>query len=104
MKSTPEPDATGVNAALKEIAVTFDRDMQGGMSWTGGPPLFPPVDESRQARWIDKLTCALPVNLEAGSFYRVGINSTSYQNFKSADGVPAPSSAIFFATQGATPR
>ncbi len=44
----------------------------------------------------------MPVNLEAGSFYRVGINSTSYQNFKSADGVPAPSSAIFFATQGAS--
>ncbi len=102
VKSTPEPGATGVNAGLEEIAVTFDRDMQGGMSWTGGPPLFPPVDESRQARWIDKRTCALPVKLEAGSFYRVGVNSTSYQNFKSADGVPAPSSAIFFATRGAS--
>lgn len=102
VKSTPESGATGVDIGLEEITVTFDRDMQGGMSWTGGPPLFPPVDESRPARWIDKRTCALPVKLEAASFYRVGINSTSYQNFKSADGVPVPSSAIYFATQGAS--
>ncbi|MEX2114803.1 MAG: M56 family metallopeptidase [Pirellulales bacterium] len=102
VKSVPDAGATGVPATLTQITVTFDRDMQGGMSWTGGPPLFPPVDESRQPRWIDKRTCALPVKLEKGNYYCVGINSTSYQNFKSADGVPVPSSAVYFATQGAS--
>src|SRR5690606_5724937 len=37
-----------------------------------------------------------------GTFYRVGINSKSYQNFKSADGVPTPPTAIFFVTEGAS--
>ena len=102
VKSAPEAGATGVSAALQEITVTFDRDMQGGMSWTGGPPLFPTVDESKEARWVDNRSCVLPVKLEKGAYYRVGINSTSYQNFKSADGVPAPPTAIYFATEGAS--
>jgi hypothetical protein len=51
--------------------------------------------------WTDKRTCVLPVRLKKGAFYRVGINSTSFQNFKSALGVPAETSAIYFATEGA---
>ena len=64
-----------------EITVTFDQEMGGGMSWTGGGPEFPPSPEGQKAQWRDKRTCVLPVKLEAGHFYRVGINSTSYQNF-----------------------
>ena len=46
----------------------------------------------------------MPVKLEQGAYYRLGINSTSYQNFRSRgrDGVPVASSAIYFATKGAT--
>ena len=44
----------------------------------------------------------LPVLLEKGSFYRAGINSTSFQNFRSTDGVAAPPSAIYFATRDAS--
>ncbi len=104
VKTTPERGAVDVDPALAEIAVTFDRDMQKGMSWTGGPPLFPPTDETRDARWTDARTCVLPVKLEQGSYYRLGINSTSYQNFKASDGVAAPPSAIYFVTKGATPQ
>ena len=43
----------------------------------------------------------LPVTLEAGKYYRVGINSTSHQNFRSADGIPVKPSAIYFTTKGA---
>jgi len=101
VKSIPEQGATGVDPALTEITVTFDRDMGKGMSWTGGPPLFPPTDDSREARWTDARTCVLPVKLAKGAFYRLGINSTSYQNFRDASGVPAPCSVIAFATAGA---
>ena len=42
----------------------------------------------------------MPVELEAGKVYWVGINSPSYQNFKSTDGVPAKRYVILFATKG----
>jgi beta-lactamase regulating signal transducer with metallopeptidase domain len=102
VKSIPEQGATGVDPALTEITVTFDRDMGKGMSWTGGPPLFPPTDDSREVRWTDARTCVLPVKLAKGAFYRLGINSTSHQNFRDAGGVPAPCSVIAFATAGAS--
>ncbi len=74
------------------------------MSWTGGPPEFPPIDESRKPNWKDARTCVLPVNLESGKFYRVGINSTSHQNFRAADGATAAPTAIYFATKDAAPE
>lgn len=105
IETVPEVGATAVNPSLDEIRVTFDRDMTVGMnySWTGddSSPEFPPLDKSRQPHWIDSRTCVLPVHLAKGKFYRVGINSKSFQNFKSADGKPAEHSVIAFATEGA---
>jgi hypothetical protein len=57
--TTPRPGAMGVDPSLAEITVTFDRDMGPGMSWTGGPPLFPRTDDGRKARWIDARTCGM---------------------------------------------
>ncbi len=100
--TSPKIGATDVDPKAKEISVTFDRDMDvGGYSWTGGGPNHPPSPEGSTAVWTDKRTCVLPVELKKGSFYRVGINSTSFQNFKSELGVPAETAAIYFATEGA---
>ncbi len=98
VKTSPAIGAMDVKASLKEISVTFDRDMGRGMSWTGGPPHFPTTDKSRKAKWVDKRTCVLPVKLEPKKLYRVGINGESYRNFQSADGVPVPPAAIYFVT------
>jgi bla regulator protein BlaR1 len=100
--TSPMVGATDVDPAIAEITVTFDRDMGSGCSWTGGGPEYPTVPEGKKVVWRDKRTCVLPVQLEAGHFYRVGINSTSYQNFRSANGVPASPSAIYFTTRGAS--
>jgi len=102
VKSSPLQRAIDVDPALTEITVTFDRDMGAGMSWTGGPPHFPPVDKGRKARWIDARTCSLPVKLEKGAYYRLGINSSSHRNFRGTDGVTAPPTTICFTTAGAT--
>jgi len=102
VETVPKSSVTGVDPDLTEVRVTFDRDMQKGMSWTGGPPLFPPVDKSRKMRWVNARTCVLPVKLAKGSYYRLGINSMSYQNFRSRDGVAARPSAIYFTTRGAS--
>lgn len=100
--TSPKVGDTDVDPNLKEITVTFDRDMGGGMSWTGGGSEFPPSPEGQKAQWRDKRTCVLPVKLQAGRYYRVGINAPSYKNFRSGDGVPAVPSGIYFTTQGAS--
>jgi beta-lactamase regulating signal transducer with metallopeptidase domain len=103
VKSVPAMGDTNVDPALDQISVTFDRDMRKGMSWTGGPPLFPPVDDTRPAHWIDSRTCVLPVKLEKATYYRVGINAQSFRNFQNTHGVAAACTAICFVTQGAPP-
>jgi hypothetical protein len=57
--------------------------------------------ENKKPFWRDARTCVLPVKLERGRFYRVGIQSDSFRNFRSSQGVPALPSAIYFTTQGA---
>ncbi|QEG37622.1 Ig-like domain-containing protein [Bythopirellula goksoeyrii] len=98
--TSPDIGAAGVDPKKSEITITFDRDMQQGMSWTGGPPLFPEVPKGAEAHWRDKRTCVLPVKLKAGKKYRVGINSTSYQNFRSEEDEPVPPTVIYFSTTG----
>ncbi|MEZ6131636.1 MAG: M56 family metallopeptidase [Planctomycetaceae bacterium] len=102
VETQPAAGSTDVDPELKELRVTFDRDMSDGMSWTGGGQEFPPVDKSRKAHWINKRTCVLPVKLEKAMYYRVGLNSKSFGNFKSVDGSATPPSAIFFTTRGAS--
>jgi Bacterial Ig-like domain len=102
VSTSPKVGQTDVKPDLKEITVTFDRDMQPGFSWTGGPPDFPTGPEGQKPHWLDKRTCVLPVKLEGARYYRVGINSSSYQNFRSVDGVAAQTSTIYFTTVGAT--
>ena len=97
----PAAGATDVDPATSEIVVTFDRDMARGFSWTGGGPDYPPIAEGQRPHWRDSRTAVLPVQLEPGHYYRVGINSKSHRNFRSATGVPALPSAIYFTTRGA---
>jgi hypothetical protein len=100
IKTNPQAFANDVESTLKEITVTFDQQMMDrSMSWTGGGETYPKTtgqpsyDQSRT-------TCTLPVALEAGMVYWVGINNASYQNFKNANGVPAKQYVILFATRG----
>jgi hypothetical protein len=103
VSTKPAVGSTDVDPKLREISVTFDRDMNvTSYSWTGGEPFFPPSPpDATSAMWINKRTCVLPVELKRGSFYRVGVNSSSFQNFQSELGVPAETSAIYFTTAGA---
>ena len=64
--TSPKIGETDVKSELTEITVTFDRDMQAGFSWTGGPPDFPNGSEGKKPQWRDKRTCVLPVKLESG--------------------------------------
>lgn len=100
--TSPNVGDTEVDPELAEITVTFDRDMAEGFSWTGGGAELPPSPEGKSAQWRNKRTCVLPVKLSAARYYRVGVNSISYKNFRSVSGVSANPSAIYFTTKGAS--
>jgi beta-lactamase regulating signal transducer with metallopeptidase domain len=98
---TPANGAIGVDPKLAEIVVTFDRDMDtGGYSWVRFGASFPPTPDGKTAYWRDKRTCVLPVALEAGRVYLLGVNDANYQNFRSVEGVPAAPMVVEFRVAG----
>jgi hypothetical protein len=89
VKMIPANGADDVDPGLKVLRVTFDRPMAEGFSWTGGGPEFPAIPEGQGAKWSrNRRTCTLPVMLEPGKAYRLGLNSPSFRNFASREGVP----------------
>jgi RNA polymerase sigma-70 factor (ECF subfamily) len=101
VNTIPASGATEVSVQTREIVVVFDQDMLPGFSWIAGPH-FPKADGAPV--WRDKRTCVLPVKLERGKFYRIGINSSEdkFQNFTNEHGRPAFPSVLTFVTEGAT--
>jgi len=83
----PANGAKNVPASTRQLRVTFDQEMGGGFSWTGGGPHFPEI--TSKPNWTgDRRTCVLPVKLKPNWSYRLGLNSRSHINFQSANGVP----------------
>jgi beta-lactamase regulating signal transducer with metallopeptidase domain len=96
----PANGATDVDPAITQLKVTFDIPMGDGMSWTGGGESFPTTSEGQQAEWSeDHLTCTLPVKLQPGHSYKLGINSPNHRNFQSSFGVPAEAVVYEFTTR-----
>jgi hypothetical protein len=105
IKTIPDSNATDVDPDTNTLAVVFDRPMQKGMSWTGeGTPHFPATVKGVKPYWKDDTTCVLPVKLKKGKFYRLGLNSKSFRNFKSKDGMSLPPVVFCFVTKGASDK
>jgi len=102
--TTPAAFADDVSLSLNKITVTFDQPMMDrSWSWTGGGDTYPETT-GRPRYDSSRTTCTLPVKLEPGKGYWVGINSPSYKNFKNPDRVPAKRYVILFATKGTDGR
>jgi len=97
--TNPQAYANDVTPSLGIITVTFDQPMKDkSWSWTDGAATYP-VTTGQPSYDQDRTTCRLPVNLEPGKVYWVGINSLMYRDFKSANcGAPAKRYVILFAT------
>ncbi len=96
--TAPVTLTTDVDPALKEITASFNQPMRDRQwSWCGPPETFPAMAGS-SAYDADRVTCRLPVKLEPGKVYWVGINSPSHKNFKSLAGSAAREYVILFAT------
>ncbi|HUA64753.1 MAG TPA: protein kinase [Alphaproteobacteria bacterium] len=101
----PPDGATNVDPdSVTEIRVVFDRPMTDhSWSMTGGGPNFPDTAgdihyDTHHTTWI------APVKLKPGRHYEFGLNSMSYRNFKSAEGVSLEPIWITFQTSGHSPK
>ena len=98
--TSPANGATGVDPALAEISVTFDRPMQdGNWSWCyENVEDFPKLNGS--PHYLDgRTTNVLPVLLEPGKTYVIWINAETYMGFKDEAGTPVAPYKFTFATQ-----
>jgi tetratricopeptide (TPR) repeat protein len=85
----PTNGAKDVDPKLRKLRVTFNVPMDSGCSWCGGGPNFPTIPEGQKPSWSsDRKTCTLPVQLKPNHEYHLGLNSLSYKNFCSVNGVP----------------
>jgi hypothetical protein len=101
VRTDPAAFKGDVSAELDMITVTFSQPMTDqSWSWTGGGETYPEIAGNISYN-ATRTVCTLPVKLQPGKVYWVGVNSPSHRNFKSARGVPAPWYVILFATAGA---
>ncbi|MCL2304563.1 MAG: DUF4932 domain-containing protein [Planctomycetaceae bacterium] len=87
----PPNGAKDVDPGITEISVTFDRPMNGGMSWCSkdGHATFP-TRKPVPAIWSDdRLTCTLgEITLEPGKTYNIWLNTDTIDDFRSTDNIP----------------
>lgn len=64
VKTVPRAGDTAVDPSLREITVTFSKDMtKKTWSWcSSSPETFPEIDKTKIRYLGDKRTCVLPVN------------------------------------------
>jgi Bacterial Ig-like domain len=98
----PKLGAADVDPAVREIRVTFSRPMADkSWSWvTFDANAFPKV-EGQVHYEKDKRTCVMPVKLEPGKSYVMGINAERFRNFRDVDGQPALPYIVAFRTRSA---
>ena len=99
VKTVPVSGATAVDAKLKEIKVTFSKDMQTKKMWSFvqfSKDTFPKVGEPK---YKDKRTIVLPVTLQAKKTYAIWINSGKHNSFRDTSGNPAVPYLLVFETR-----
>ena len=88
VKTVPQAGDTAVNPSLKEISVTFSKDMMTKemCSWCSqSPETFPEIDKTKIRYLKDKRTCVLPVKLQPGKTYVIWINTQKFNYFKDTE-------------------
>jgi RNA polymerase sigma-70 factor (ECF subfamily) len=90
IKVEPKVGATDVDPNLKELRVTFSKKMTDkSWSWPTGNKYAAPKEGGAIHFERDGRTCVMPVKLEPGKTYVIGVNSERFRNFKDTKGHPA---------------
>ncbi|MFH2002527.1 MAG: Ig-like domain-containing protein, partial [Planctomycetota bacterium] len=95
----PENGAKGVDPELKEMLITFSEPMKD-KSWslTGSGENYPEIKSMYYKKNCTVLV--LKMDLKPSWTYRFGINSPSYKNFMSRNGIPVEPVQVTFSTKG----
>jgi RNA polymerase sigma factor (sigma-70 family) len=100
VKTVPQAGSDDVDPNLKEIRVTFSKDMTDkSWSWSGADEGDFPNSDGEPSYDKDNRTCVMPVKLEPGKTYALWLNSERFHNFKDADGRSAVPYLLVFETK-----
>lgn len=101
IKTIPQAGDTSVDPSIKEIHVTFSKEMMIDNMWSWvmvSKESFPQI--TGQVKYLnDKRTCIAPVKLEPGKTYVVWFNSERYNAFRDTDNNPAVPYLLVFETR-----
>lgn len=101
VKTFPQAGDTAVDASIKEISVTFSKEMMTKNMWSWvmvSKESFPNI--SGEVKYLkDKKTCVAPVNLEPGKTYVIWFNSEKNNAFRDIDNNPAVPYLLVFQTR-----
>jgi RNA polymerase sigma-70 factor (ECF subfamily) len=106
VKTVPQAGDTAVDPSLKEISVTFSKDMMTEEMWSWcsqSPQTFPEIDKTKIRYLKDKRTCVLPVKLRTGKTYVIWINSQKFNHFKDTENNSAVPYLLVFQTASKAP-
>ena len=101
VKTVPQAGDTKVDPSLKEITVTFSKEMMTKAMWSWcsqSPETFPEIDKSKIRYLKDKRTCVLPVKLKPGKTYIIWINTQEFNHFKDVENNSAVPYLLVFQT------
>jgi len=101
VKTVPAAGDAAVDPALKEIKVTFSKDMMTDRMWAvvqTSKETFPKTDG--QIRYLDdKRTCVIPLKLAPGKAYVLWFNRGKFNSFRDTNNTPAVPYQLVFETR-----
>lgn len=101
IRTVPQAGSTDVDPALKEITVTFSKDMLTDRMWAVvqiSKETFPKTGKNIHYR-NDKRTCVIPVDLEPGKTYVMWFNKGRFNSFRDTKNNPAVPYLLVFKTK-----
>jgi hypothetical protein len=100
VKTEPQSGDAKVDPAVKEIRVTFSKEM-ANKSWSWSNVDVDSVPESDgDIRYLeDKKTCVMPVKLQSHRTYGIWLNSENFHGFRDTKGRTAIPYLLVFETR-----
>ncbi len=101
IKTVPQAGDSAVDPALKEISVTFSKDMMTNRMWAVcqiSKETYPKT--AGQIHYLsDQRTCVVPVSLEPGKTYALWFNRGQFNSFRDKENNPSVPYLLVFATR-----
>ena len=97
----PQAGETAVDHSIKEIRVTFSKEMMTKEMWSWvivSEASFPKI--TGKVKYLkDNKTCVAPVDLAPGKTYAIWVNSKKFNAFRDTDNNPAIPYLLVFQTK-----